>query len=202
MNKVIKLLLLILLVSTSQGFAQKEKVLDSITAKMCNDIKKVDINKVSPDSLSIMFETMMMNACTPHLGELMQYYDLMGPNSSEAGTKLGEDVAKRLFANCPIAVNYAVKMAENQNSASPPPIDMTSSNANFKGKLTKVVKGDFYKFICTDDKGLQETFYWFQNCGAEKLLPDPSKHIGKILKIKFVEVNYFIPSENNYKKLR
>lgn len=200
MKKGIKLLLLFILISFSKTYAQKERILDSITAKMCDDIKKVDIDKASPDSLSMMFEKMMMDACTPFLGELMQYYDLAGPGSTEAGTKLGEEVAKKLFANCPKAMSYAMKMAEAKDD--PPPVDLESSKSNFKGKLSKVVKGDFYKFICTDEKGLQETFYWFQNCGAEKLLPDPSKYIGKTLKINFVEVNYFIPSENNYKKIK
>ncbi|POY38382.1 hypothetical protein C3K47_03005 [Solitalea longa] len=196
------LILAILLFSVSHVFAQKEALVDTITQKICLELKGVNIDKLSADSASNLFEKTMTKVCLEHMGSLMEYYDLMGPNANEAGTQLGNDVAKQLMKSCPAFVDFAMKMAATDETSSSSSAGTESVSSNFNGKLTKVVKGDFYRFICTSEQGLQETFYWLQNCGAEKLLPDPNKYVGKKVKINFTEVSYFIPSEGNYKKIK
>ncbi|MCO4294707.1 hypothetical protein NF867_17730 [Solitalea sp. MAHUQ-68] len=200
MKRILLFIPILFFCSLSSVFAQKEAFIDTISQKICNELKDVQLDKLSPDSVTSLFGKVMMKACADHMGTLLEYYDLMGANSDVAAEQLGNDVAKNLMKNCPRFLDFALKMANEKKT--PLPIDTESATSNYNGKLSKIVKGDFYKFICVNEQGLQETFYWLQHCGAEKLLPEPNKYIGKKVKINFIEVSYFIPAESNYKKIK
>ncbi len=110
--------------------------------------------------------------------------------------QLGIDVGKNLMKdNCEAFMKLSVLMAKETEEG--------ASTGFAEGKLKRIDSKDFNYFILTDGSNNEKSFIWLrQFTGSDKFTSNSSKYINSKLKIKWQEIEVYIPSAKNYYKIK
>jgi hypothetical protein len=189
------LVLLVLAVCSDNGFGQTTGTTKKIADSICDCLSKKDTNavKTKEEANAMFMGCFFTSNALPLLTDLAaeRRVDL---TDQAAMRDLGLEIAKELMhQNCTAFANLSIKMAS----------DSASSTGVTGGKLARIEDKQFRSFVVTDAGNREQSFIWvryFQ--GSEKFIDNPAAYVGKPLKIRWQEVEVFLPGARGYFKIK
>jgi len=197
MKKIVLISCLLYLATTARS--QTDTTMKTFVDSVCKCLSRLDMNNIKDKGdAQIALTGCILNE---NMGLLMQVAEKRGVSVSDkaAMEKVGQEMAMELMKqNCNAFVQMSLKMSQGMvRDEAVPDVSSTS------GTLTSVETKDFCKFIVTDTKGKKVSFYWlhyFKN--SEKFTDQPSKYVGKKLKIFWQETEVYVPTAKGYYKIK
>jgi hypothetical protein len=112
----------------------------------------------------------------------------------------GIEIATEMFRqNCSAFAQLSLLMVDSEGSKSK--ADMTDGVTG--GRLTRIDNKEFLYFVVTDTANREQSFIWLRYFqGSEKFIKDPASYIGKPLKIRWQEIEVFMPVAKGYFKIK
>jgi len=179
--------------------SQTDSTMKTFVDSVCKCLSRVDMNNLKDKSdAQVALTGCILNE---NMGLLMQVAEKRGVSVSDkaAMEKVGQEMAMELMKqNCTAFVQMSLKMSKGMVQD-----EEVVSVSSTSGTLTSVETKDFCKFIVSDSKGKKLSFYWlhyFKN--SEKFTDQPSKYVGKKLKVFWQEIEVYVPSAKGYYKIK
>ena len=136
-----------------------------------------------------------------NMGQLMKVAEKRGVDitNQAAMEKIGQELAVEMMKqNCNAFIQMSIKMTKGDETRGE-----VSEVSSTSGTLTSIETKDFCKFILTDATGKRNTFYWMHHFkNSEKFIEQPSKFIGKKMKVSWQETEVYIPAAKGYFKIK
>ncbi|MCP3930993.1 MAG: hypothetical protein GY705_18065 [Bacteroidetes bacterium] len=138
----------------------------------------------------------IQEAFMTHYAEISKDFK-MDPTDQKAMEEIGIKLGKILIKRCEKFMDYSIQVAESQQEET---ITPTKTINETEGKLTRIDKKEFVHFILSESNGRELDFLWlryFQD--SEKYKGENAdKYIGKQMKIKWQELECYLPKAGNY----
>ena len=191
-------LILCLLCAFSFTRAQSDTTMKKFVDSVCKCMGKIDLNTIKSEAEA----QQAMTACfvKDNMAVLMKLADERNIDITDqaAMRKVGEEVGMELMKqNCQAFIQLSMQLSKAGGKSEVVSISTTS------GTLATVETKDFCKFIVTDNSGRRNTFYWLHHFkNSEKFMDQPSKYVGKKLKVSWQETEVYIPAAKGYFKIK
>jgi hypothetical protein len=113
--------------------------------------------------------------------------------------KIGEELALEMVKqNCNAFIQMSMKISKGEET-----MGEVTEVFSTTGTLSAIETKDFSKLILTDANGKKSTFYWMHHFkNSEKFIGQPTKFIGKKMKVSWQETEVYIPAAKGYFKIK
>ncbi len=167
-----------------------------ITDSLCDCISKVDISKINTSKEAYAVFTDCFSKQTSLLTAVAEEKSV-SLTDDEAMNKIGIEIGKNLFKqNCGAALKLGVKMAQKDN-------DQESSENNTEGVFKRIESKGFNYIILSGKNNNETSFIWLRQFpGSENFMADTVKYVGKKIRIKYHELEVFLPAAKGYYKVK
>ncbi|MCJ8166194.1 hypothetical protein MKJ04_15205 [Pontibacter sp. E15-1] len=162
-----------------------------MTENICSCISELDFDQITTKQLA---EKAFMDCFSEQGAMLLQlaeerHIDITDhPAMRTLGTELGKNL---LAQNCPGFMKLSMAMVKDvQNGV---------STGTTEGKLKRMDTKDFNYFVLTDNENMEKSFIWLRQFpGSENYMSNPQKFIGKKFRIKWQDVEVYVPNAKSY----
>ncbi|MVN92844.1 hypothetical protein [Mucilaginibacter aquatilis] len=170
----------------------EQKLLDSL----CIGLAKIDLTKISTKQEA---NDAFMECFTSYAFLLMDVAKERGVEFGDdaAMHQIGTDIGASLLKNkCTAFMKLATLMAGSDSK-------LNSGSGVTQGKLKRIDNKGFNYFVITDAAGKEQSFIWLrQFAGYEKFTGSPVTYAGKKLKIRWQEMEVYLPGAKGYYKVK
>jgi hypothetical protein len=185
-------------VSIAQGQSRLSPTEKKINDNLCACLDQVDMAKITDKASA---EKSFMDCFGTQLNLMVQLAEekKLEITDQAAMKRLGEEVGKNLFKeNCKSFMNISMAMAKGNDNTT-----ASAQTGTTEGRLKRIDTKDFNYFVVTDASNNEKSFLWFrQFAGSDKFTANASAMINSKLKIKWQEIEVYIPSAKNYYKIK
>lgn len=197
MKKTLLLLFSIAFSLSALGQTAVSPIEKALTDSLCDCIGKIDVDKIT----SKQEATNAFTACFGKRTDLfMKLADEkhLDPTDKVAMRDLGIEIGKNLFyQNCSAFLKLSVKMAENEK------VSTEEVSKYLEGSFKRIDLKGFNYVVLNDDNGLEISFLWLKQFpGSEKFMADITIYKGKKLRIKYEEIEVYLPLAKGYYKVK
>ena len=196
-----KLIILIIIATISfSAKSQTDTTMQVFVDSVCKCLSKVDLNTIKNQSDA----QAALSGCilNENMNLLMKVAEKRGVDitDQEGMEKIGKELAIEMMKqNCSAFVQMSVKMSKAGPVADEEVLDVSSTT----GTLSSVETKEFCKFNLTDARGKKTSFYWLHHFkNSEKFTDQPSKYVGKKLKVFWQETEVYVPAAKGYYKIK
>ena len=195
-----KLLMILFLGSIAcSAMSQTDTTMQVFVDSVCKCLSKVDLNKIkTQNDAQVALTSCVMNE---NMSLLMKLAEKRGIDiTDQAGMeKIGQELAIEMMKqNCNAFVQMSIKLTKGGETT-----EAVSNVSTTSGTLASIETKDFCKFILTDASGKRSTFYWMHHFkNSEKFIDQPTKFIGKKMKVSWQETEVYIPAAKGYFKIK
>jgi hypothetical protein len=193
-----KLFFLLTFLSTCSAIvAQSDTTMQKFVDSVCSCLGKGNLNdlKTRADAEAAVTNCFVKG----NMNLLMQLADerKISVTDQQAMRKIGEEVGMELMRrNCDAFVQISMKMAQESNGE-------RSSFSKTSGTLSAVETKEFCKLVLTESSGKKSSFYWLHHfTNSEKFVGQPTKYIGKKIKITWQDTEVYLPAMKDYFKIK
>lgn len=187
--------LLLLFISGISAQNRPGPVEQKVTDNICDCISKVDLEKINGKKDA---EQAFVDCFTQQSSLIVDLAKERNADFTDqaAMRTIGTDIGKNLLTqNCQAFLKLSVAMVEKEN--------IHTSSGTTEGRLKRIETKDFNYFVVTDSENKERSFIWLRQFpGSESFMNDTSKLAGKKLKIKWNEIEVYIPSAKNYYNIK
>lgn len=166
-----------------------------LSDSLCNALSRLDLSKIST----------AQEAKEAFMKSFMQYSDMFIDLAKERNVSIddqqamhnaGTDIAKNLMAQkCESFLKLAVKMAAKDSEED----ETVSATGLFK----RIENKGFNYFVISSDNKKEQSFIWLRQFpGSESYMQGGAKLIGKKIKIKYREMEVYLPAAQGYYKVK
>jgi hypothetical protein len=196
-----KKLLLILLISTFFYGAEAQTTISPLekllTDSICNCLAKVDLSKINSKQDAITAFTDCFASRTDLLMKLADEKHI-DPTDNAAMRKIGIDIGKDLLSeNCVAFTKISVKMVQEEKD------NKESNEGVIEGNFKRIDLKGFNYIVLSDKNNSETSFIWLQQFpGSENFMGNAAKYVGKKLRIKYQEMEVYLPQAKGYYKVK
>ena len=196
-----KFLVIILFASLSISVrSQTDSTMQIFVDSVCKCLSKVDMNTVKNKSdAQVALSGCILN---DNMNLLIKVAEKRGISVTDqaAMEKIGQELAIEMMKqNCSSFVQMSLKISQGGEAVG----DEVSELSSTSGILSSVETKEFCKFNLTDAKGKKTSFYWIHHFkNSEKFTDQPSKYIGKKIKVFWQETEVYVPAAKGYYKIK
>lgn len=189
-----------LLCCTLPAMSQYDSTMKTFVDSVCKCLTRIDLSgvKTSSEAKAVLGKCFLSG----NMDLLMKLAEEKGVDisSSQAMEKIGQDVGVELFKQgCQPFIQLSIRMAKEDAVKEADDVEVD----DLTGTLTSIETKEFTKFIVTETSGKRHTLYWLHHFkNSEKFIDQPSKYIGKKMKIYWQEMEVFVPSAKGYFKIK
>jgi len=171
--------------------ANEQKLTDTI----CNCLTKVDLSKITSKKDAIGVFTDCFTKRTDLLMQLANEKHI-DPTDRSAMRQIGIDIGKDLLSqNCVAFTNISVKMAQKESEQAGEEIS--------EGEFKRIDVRGFNYIVLSDSTSREKSFIWLRQFpGSEKFMNGGTAYIGKNVKIKYQELEVYLPQARGYYKVK
>ena len=195
-----KKLYLVLLIAFGGNMvmAQSDTTMNKFVDSVCGCLSRLDLKSVNTQRDA----QLAISNCflKDNMGMLMQLAEQRGTNITDqaAMEKIGQEVGLELVKrNCKPFIQLSMKLAGQGQIKQ----ELTSENST-SGTLASIETKEFSKFILTESGGRRGTYYWLHHFkNSEKFIDQPTKLIGKKMRVSWQETEVYIPAAKGYFKI-
>lgn len=173
--------------------ANEQKLTDTI----CNCLTKVDLSKIASRKDAIAVFTDCFTKRTDLLMQLANEKHI-DPTDRVAMKQIGIDLGKDLFSqNCVAFTNISVKMAQKESEQA------DENHEVGEGEFKRIDVRGFNYIVLSDSTSREKSFIWLRQFpGSEKFMNGGAAYIGKKVKIKYQELEVYLPQARGYYKVK
>jgi hypothetical protein len=175
---------------TKPGPVEK-KMMDSL----CIALSKLDMSKISTKEEA---KAAFMDCFTRYTGLFMDFAKErnVSIDDEQAGEVLGKDLAKDLLEEkCDGFLKLSMKMAGKDNEED----EVSDATGVFK----RIDNKGFNYFIIAAQGNKEQSFIWLRQFpGSENYMQGVTKLAGKKIKIKYREIEVYLPTAQGYYKVK
>lgn len=193
-------LTLLLTVSTTlfaQETDKKNELLDIIAKETCECVsnKNMDFSKIERSKLELEFGMCIMESYSKRRSKVEKYLGVSLDNERSL-ERLGEDVAFKMMNHCsPVILSLAGQYVEEDYAES-------EEDQYIVGEVVELSTSKFNTLNIKDESKRIQKFLWLEFFNGEDLLKDFDSLKGKIIKIYFVEKEFFDPVISEYRNFK
>ena len=171
--------------------ANEQKLTDTI----CNCLTKVDLSKITSKKDAIAVFTDCFTKRTDLLMQLANEKHI-DPADRPSMRQIGVDIGKDLLSeNCVAFTNISVKMAQKDNEQAGEEVS--------EGEFKRIDVRGFNYIVLADSTSREKSFIWLRQFpGSEKFMNGGTAYIGKNVKIKYQELEVYLPQARGYYKVK
>jgi len=115
------------------------------------------------------------------------------PAMRQLGIQIGKDL---LIQNCAAFTRLSVKMVQNKSKED-------EGEGYNEGKFKRIDTKGFNYIVITDKSGSEKSFIWYRQFpGSEKFMGGGTSYVGKNVKIKYQELEVYLPQAKGYYKVK
>ena len=166
-----------------------------MTDSLCIALGKLDMSKISTKAEA---KAAFMDCFTKYTGLFMDFAKErnVSIDDEQAGEVLGKDIARDLLdEKCDGFLKLSMKMAGKD--------DDEDEVASATGVFKRVDNKGFNYIIIASEGNKEQSFIWLRQFpGSENYMQSVSKLTGKKLKIKYREIEAYLPQAQGYYKLK
>ena len=113
--------------------------------------------------------------------------------------KIGQELAIEMMKqNCNSFVQMSLKMSKSAEV-----LEEVVDASSTSGTLSSVETKEFCKFNLTDASGKKTSYYWLHHFkNSEKFIDQPSRYVGKKIKVFWRETEVYVPAAKGYYKIK
>jgi hypothetical protein len=180
----------------SQAQTVKATARQRMTNTVCNCLSKVDLTKITNKEEAVAAITDCF-AKRPDLIAEVAEEKKVDMTDQAAMREIGIDIGKDLLKeNCSAFVKISSKMAQIKMAQS-------SDQGYSEGKFSRIDVKGFNYLILQDAAGSEKSFLWLrQFTGSEKIIDSTTSLTGKKIKVKFQELEVYLPQAKGYYKVK
>ncbi len=187
-----------------QAQLTKDSLVRRIALDACDEISKKDLAGASQDAVMEMLGMALLPAMVKYEKELKEFYQLDDFSDAAAMEKVGRDVGMKLVFLCPeFARVITTGLASNSEGDDKNPRVLSMSEQTLSGTLLKIETGEFTSLQIRTPAGKMEKIWWFEYfSGADILLENPAKLVGKKVVVNYVEKERFTHATKEYARIK
>ena len=182
-----------------KSFSQAERVPGPaekrLTDSLCTAIGRLDMSKIAngEEAKSAFMECFMKQSA---MFEDVAEERKIQMDDEPAMHQLGVDIGKNLLKiKCDGFMKLAVKMADKTGA--------NESSTTIEGVLRRIDAKGFNYIVLTDNAGQEKSFIWLRQFpGSEKFMNGVAPLAGKKVKIKYQEMEVYLPQAKGYYKVK
>ncbi|WP_210486549.1 hypothetical protein [Rufibacter aurantiacus] len=167
-----------------------------MTDNICACISKLDFDNITDKTTA---EKALMDCFSQQSNLLLDLADEKKINVTDqsAMRELGIGVGKNLIReNCQGYLKLSVIIAKGSEAGA-------AVTGTSEGRFKRIDTKEFNYFVLTDNTNNEKSFIWLRQFpGSENFTADVKKFTNNKLKIKWQEIEVYIPSAKNYYKIK
>lgn len=180
------------------SFAQSPgPVEQKLTDSLCKAISRLDLSKIQNGKAAeaaFMDCFMQQSAMFVDLAEERH----VSMDDDNAMHKIGVDIGKNLFKQkCDGFLKLAIKMADKESTNESESVNYT------EGSFKRIDNKGFNYMVITDGSKSEKSFIWLRQFpGSESFMNSVTPYVGKKVKIKWQELEVYLPQAKGYYKVK
>lgn len=197
------LLLLPLVLITTQALSQSDAEIEEISELTCSclEAKDKDLKKSSSGEIQMELGLCLLAAA----GDVGVDLDMTNPKSIES---LGEQVGMQMAFTCPYFTSLMGQIMEDDPDMIMDALEDDDDDYLFgykssAGKVTAVEFDEFVVLKLDSEDGRRESYYWFEYFDGARMLEDKGNGlVGKYVIVEYKELEVYSPLLEDYRTIR
>lgn len=199
MKKILFILIASSLLFVQKSFSQAERVPGPaekrITDSICTALNRLDMNKIGngKEAESAFMDCFMKQSA---MFEDVANERNVKMDDNAAMHQMGVDIGKNLLKmKCDAFMKLAIKMADKSGT--------NESSSVIYGVFKRIDTKGFNYIVITDADHKETSLIWLRQFpGSEKLIDGSAAYIGKNVRIKYQELEVYLPQAKGYYKVK
>ncbi len=196
-----KKILFVLLLSSffNKSFSQNKltPLEKQMNDSVCNCLSKLDMNKIKTKKEAT---DALTNCIIVHSDLIMKLAEEKGVSVTDADAmnNIGIKIGKNLFLEkCEAFTQISLKLAGDDKN------DDQNVELTIEGTFKRIDQKGFNYFVLNNGQNTETSFIWLKQFpGSENFMGDVTKYKGKKLKIKYDEIEVYLPIAKGYYKVK